>query len=185
MATVVEQTDSRVPEQELCLSTLALAPDEWVRPEPKLDSMDSTETLIGEENADTSVKSPPSFTPPVQKSSHRLKLSGHRFEVLQQWECVILEVRDDCVYCQMHDLTDESNPEEFAELLLSEFNEYDRPILSEGAVFYWSVGYIHRSNGQIRRSSQLRVRRMPAMTSSKRAEISMRVQQLRGLITTE
>jgi hypothetical protein len=185
MATVIERTDSRIPDQELGLPTLAPTPDEWVRPEPKLDSKDSTETSISGEGADTSAKLPSSLTPPIRKSSHRLKLSGHRFEVLQQWECVILEVRDNCVYCQMHDLTDGTNPEEFAEVLISEFNEYDRPILSEGAVFYWSVGYIHRSNGQIRRSSQLRVRRMPALTTSRRTEISTRVQKLRGLLTTE
>ena len=155
MATVVERTDSGIPEQELSFPTLAFTPDEWVKPEPKPDSMLSTKTSASEETVDTSTKSPSLFTPPVRKSSHRLKLSGHRFEVLQQWECVVLDVRDDCVYCQMHDLTDESNSEEYTEVLLAEFNEYDRPILSEGAVFYWSVGYVHRLNGQIRRSSQL------------------------------
>ena len=185
MATMVERTDSGIPEQELSLPTLALTADQWVKPEPKPELTNSTEISTHDRTVDTSAKSPSSFTPPVRKSAHRMKLSGHRFEVLQQWECIILEVGGDSVYCQMHDLTDESSPEEFAHVLISEFNEYDRPILSEGAVFYWSVGYIHRSNGQIRRSSQLRVRRMPPLTSSKRAEISTRVQKLRGLLATE
>lgn len=185
MSTLLERTDSGVPEQQFSLPTLAPEFDDWVKPEPQVAPPTSTETTKSEASNDTSAKSPSSFKPPVRKSSHRLSLTGRRFEALQQWECIVLELREDCVYCQLHDLTDESNPDEFAEVLLSEFNEYDRPILCEGSIFYWSVGYIHRPRGQIRRSSQLRVRRMPPLSSSKRTEISKRVQKLRGLFATE
>ena len=84
-----------------------------------------------------------------------------RIKLLQQWECIVSRVTDDCVECELHDLTDESLPVEQAEVYLDEFNHFDRALLQEGAVFYWSFCRETSVTGHVRRYSELRVRRMP------------------------
>ena len=89
---------------------------------------------------------------------------------------------DGVVKCELHDLTDESNPSEYAEVYVEQFNTYDVPFLVEGAVFYWSVGYLRKSNGQIRNVSEFIVRRIPKLTRSKRSEIALKVASIRGFL---
>ena len=81
--------------------------------------------------------------------------------MLQQWEGVVTRVEGDGFEAELHDLTDSSNPPEFAELPLAEISEADKPLLMPGCVFYWIIGYETRSGGQITRVSEIRVRRMP------------------------
>lgn len=187
MSLVLDKTDTGIHDRELDVQTLSVHPDEWFPPDRKEDSTPSTalEPDSAKQQAGTTRIAPSAFGAPIRKSSLGVKLSGNRFKVLQQWECIVTAIQGDCVCCEMHDLSDGSNPTEYAEVLIEEFSEYDRPILGEGSVFYWSVGYIQKANGQIRRSSELRVRRMPSITSSQRSEISRKVSQLRELISKE
>jgi hypothetical protein len=99
-------------------------------------------------------------------------------KLLQQWECVVLRVRDDLVECEMHDLTNDSEPVEYAEVYINEFSLFDKPLLCEGAVFYWSIGHETKQTGQIRRYSDLRVRRMPPLGQVKKREICCWAKQL-------
>ena len=117
----------------------------------------------------------------ILKDSVGIKLGGDKKVLLQQWECVVLDTDSDVVYCEMHDLTNEQNPIEYAEVLWSEFNEYDKPLLTEGAVFYWSIGHLRRETGQVRRFSETRLRRMPKLSNAKMKEISRKVELLSGL----
>lgn len=117
----------------------------------------------------------------IRKDSVRVTLQGDVKTLLQQWECVVLATDNETVQCEMHDLTDETNSIEFAELLWSEFNEYDKPLLEEGAVFYWSVGHLKKPSGQVRRFSETRLRRMPRLGARKRREIAQKVEILDGL----
>jgi hypothetical protein len=187
MSLTLNQTDTGIHDRELDVRTLSLHPNEWFPPDRKDDATHSTalELDSAKLQIETTRILPSAFGTPIRKSSLGVKLSGHRFKVLQQWECIVTAVQDDCVCCEMHDLSVESNPIEYAEVLVEEFSEYDRPILTEGSVFYWSVGYIQKANGQIRKSSELRVRRMPSLTSSQKVEIARKVGQLRDLISNE
>ena len=187
MTLVLDKTDTGIHDRELDVQTLSVHADEWFPPDRKGDATHSTASVPDNatQQIGTTHIAPSAFGAPIRKSSLGVKLSGHRFKVLQQWECIVTAIQDDCVCCEMHDLTDESNPAEYAEVLIEEFSEYDRPMLAEGSVFYWSVGHIQKANGQIRKSSELRVRRMPPLTSSQRAEIAKKVGQLRDLINNE
>ena len=118
----------------------------------------------------------------ILKDSVGIKLGVDKKVLLQQWECVVLDTDSDVVYCEMHDLTNEQNPIEYAEVLWSEFNEYDKPLLTEGAVFYWSIGHLRRETGQVRRFSETRLRRMPKLSNAKMKEISRKVERLSGLL---
>lgn len=118
----------------------------------------------------------------IHKDSVGVTLGGDKKVLLQQWECVVLDADAETVQCEMHDLTNESNPIEYAEVLWSEFNEYDKPLLTEGAVFYWSIGHLRRETGQVRRFSETRLRRMPKLSKTKMQEISRKVERLSGLL---
>ena len=52
------------------------------------------------------------------------------------FECLVHAVDDECVECEAHEVNS-SNPVEFAEVYLSTFPADIRPLLVEGAVFYW------------------------------------------------
>jgi len=102
---------------------------------------------------------------------------------MQIWEGEVESVEEGAVVCKLHDLSDESNPIEYAEIYIKEFNVYDRPLLREGTVFYWCVGRIVRPNGSVRRNSELRVRRFPALKRSQKTEINNKVSRLRDLLS--
>ena len=89
------------------------------------------------------------------RAPHRL------FEVLQQWEGIVSEVTEDSVWADLVDLTDRTRAEEIVELPLAEIPEADRSILRPGSVFYWAIGREWSRGGQMRRVSEIRVRRTP------------------------
>ena len=92
-----------------------------------------------------------------------VRFPARRFKVLQQWECEVRGVDSECVSCVLRDLTDESRPDEMAEVYVEEFSKYDRPRLREGAIFYWSIGHETSAAGQVRRISEFRMRRTLAI----------------------
>lgn len=91
----------------------------------------------------------------------RSDVAPRRFEILQQWEGTITNVEQDAFWADLHDVTTPSNPTEIVELPIDEIAISDRPLLRPGSVFYWSVGYETSPGGQIRRVSEIRLRRTP------------------------
>jgi len=98
--------------------------------------------------------------------------------LLQQWECVVLWKDVEVVGCELHDLTDENAAAEYAEVYACQFNTYDLPLLVEGAVFYWSLGYKRMKNGQIMNSSEFIVRRTPNLTRRQKTRIQEKVSKV-------
>ena len=84
-----------------------------------------------------------------------------RVTVLQQWEGVVTEVGDETFFAELDDLTDSSRPIEIVELSLDEIAVEDRPLVKNGACFYWSIGYETSPGGTIRRVSEIRLKRVP------------------------
>jgi hypothetical protein len=87
-----------------------------------------------------------------------------RFDVLAQWEGVVLSVGVDYFVARLIDLT-EAHPDEEAEFDMLDVSDADRALLSSGASFYWVLGYHTKANGQRVRESVLRFRRLPAWTA--------------------
>jgi hypothetical protein len=85
-----------------------------------------------------------------------------RIDLLQQWEGVVTDSDREVVWAEIVDLTNPLNPSEIVELPLVEFAVSDQPLLSRGAVFYWSIGYETSPGGTLRRVSEIRVRRTAA-----------------------
>ena len=182
---VMSATEARLISNETEIGTVRIQQDDWwfslidnaddgeATDSHSLEKLESHCTL-----ADPIIKKMKS----IHKDSVGIKLGGDKKVLLQQRECVVLDADAEAVHCEMHDLTNESNPIEYAEVLWSEFNEYDKPLLTEGAVFYWSIGHLRRETGQVRRFSETRVRRMPKLSKSKMREISRKVERLSGLL---
>lgn len=90
-----------------------------------------------------------------------LRAPRRRFDIVLQWEGVVREIEGDSVRAELLDLTDPSAAMEIMEIPLAEIPVGDQPLLKEGSVFYWSIGYETSPGGQIRRVSEIRVRRTP------------------------
>jgi hypothetical protein len=189
MTTSILETSSRVDDHDASMQTRGVGSDDWVLPEIEREKWSVGETTTTEEfshsssngSATTMSGEGRKVSEPIRKDDLVIRFPSDHVNLLQQWECVVSRVHDDCVECEMHDLTDESKPVECAEIYLDEFNHFDRELLREGAVFYWSIGHETKRTGQVRRYSELRVRRMPPLSKLKKREISDRVNQLSEL----
>ena len=177
-------TEARLTSKDTEIGTVRIKQDDWwfslTDDATSGKATDSNSVKILESHctlADPTIKKMKT----IHKDSVGVELGGDKKVLLQQWECIVLDADTEAVHCEMHDLTNESNPIEYAEVLWSEFNEYDKPLLTEGAVFYWSIGHLRRETGQVRRFSETRLRRMPKLSKTKMQEISRKVERLSGL----
>ena len=91
-------------------------------------------------------------------------LPKERVRVLQQWEGVVTDTTDDSFFAELQDLGKPLVPLEIVEVAIDEVPEDDRSLLVEGAVFYWSIGYETSPGGQLKRMSEVRLRRTPRWT---------------------
>ena len=101
-----------------------------------------------------------------------------RVRVLQQWEGVVTDVTNDSFFADLQDLSDSSHPLEVVEIPIDEVSEDDRPLLVEGAVFYWSIGHETSAGGTLRRMSEIRMRRMPRWTKRDIQNVAKRAEEL-------
>jgi hypothetical protein len=176
-------TSSRLIDTEESHATRRLRKSDWWYLKSSASRADeSTDVAEDEQLSSTQIDKSDKTVRPVRKNSVGITLDGDRKVLLQQWECVVLQCKKDVVCCELHDLTNESNPLEYAEVLLDEFNDYDVPLLLEGAVFYWSIGHLRRVNGQVKRFSEIRLRRMPKISKAQQNVIARKVKQLSGIL---
>ena len=105
-------------------------------------------------------------------------LPREKIRVLQKWEGVVTEITEDSVFADLQDLSELSLPIEVVEIPIEEISEDDRHLLIEGAVFYWSIGYETSAGGQLRRMSEIRLRRTPRWTKRAIQQIRKRAEEL-------
>lgn len=192
MATAVNATSSTVELASVGVPTRQMNQDEWFFEQSRdftTSTMDTTTAVTRsaretERGACTDQIEPRNVSRPFRKESFSIRLPQTRVKLLQQWECVITSVHEDCVECEMYDLRGAGQPVEYAEVYIDEFSHFDKPLLQEGAVFYWSIGHSTSKSGQVRRYSELRVRRMPPLSNSRKKEIAQEAEQLHELFNT-
>lgn len=88
-----------------------------------------------------------------------------RFLLHESWEGVVEEVFSTYFSAQIVSSLD-SDRAEYVEILVDEVSPADRPLLAEGSMFYWSIGYQESRDGQRTRSSILKFRRLPKLDKS-------------------
>ena len=87
-----------------------------------------------------------------------------KFSLLQLWEGRIVQCRDSEFDAIITDKTNLDFPDEFVTIDVSEITPDDFPLVKEGAVFYWSVGYLdYPGRGRIK-GSKIRFRRLKGWT---------------------
>ncbi|HDG98847.1 MAG TPA: hypothetical protein ENG73_11885 [Desulfobacterales bacterium] len=106
-----------------------------------------------------------------------------RFLSLQKWEGIVFKVLEDSFIARLTDLT-EKGPDEEAEFAIDEVHEEDRSLIKEGAIFYWSIGYLE-TGGQRRRVSDIRFRRLPRWESKEIESARKEANRLRDILEWE
>ncbi len=88
-----------------------------------------------------------------------------RVVMLEQWEGTVIDVQGDSFTAQLCSLTSQA-PEESATLSLNEISDFDRSLVVEGGVFYWTIAARYEAWGQKVLQSTIRFRRLPAWTKN-------------------
>lgn len=122
-----------------------------------------------------------SLVPPVV-IPRRPELTRERFTALQTWEGVVTSVSDDSFKAQLRDKTSPGTAPEVVELDLEDVARSDRDLAVDGAIFYWTIGYIDSAGGQRIRSSALRFRRLPAWSAGELEEARKRAHETANLL---
>jgi hypothetical protein len=78
----------------------------------------------------------------------------NRSKIIQKWRCEVIRVDNECLTCTLHDLTDESRPDEITELYLIEFSKNHRNSLKKGSSFYWIISHETSFIGRLRTISE-------------------------------
>ncbi|MEK7678163.1 MAG: hypothetical protein AAB676_20220 [Verrucomicrobiota bacterium] len=107
-----------------------------------------------------------------------------RFISLQKWECYVLEVYADSFAARLLDLTN-PGPEEEAVFPMRRVSAEDRWLVRTGAVFYWNIGEHTDVTGRQRTVSELRFRRLPALTNDDIAAARREGKELHDWLTGE
>jgi len=83
-----------------------------------------------------------------------------RFKLLQKFEGIVEEISGNEIRAYIKDMT-LTRPDEEITFSCEEIAESDRELAVPGAVFYWSIGYEDGIDGQRKRISAIRLRRIP------------------------
>lgn len=98
-----------------------------------------------------------------------LWLSGgkSRFEIIQQWEGHIEELDDKLKVfrTRLIDLTS-GGTDEYSEFPYDEVDQDDYDLMKPGAIFYYTIGKVKLSSGQIKKDSFLKFKRLPRITQT-------------------
>ncbi len=89
-----------------------------------------------------------------------------KVRVLQRWTGRVQRIENGMFVAELTDTMNPGNPIEEVELDTSEVSAGDLPLLEEGAIFYWTIGYRDSAGGQRSRVSTLRFARLPVLTKS-------------------
>ena len=158
-------TTTGIPEQLEASASFDLS-EKYVVCPPRKSVMGSIETTQSDQDTGSLRVLSPDFLGPVVPVHSispipKTALSPYRFELLQQWEGTVTAVGKGGFQAWLADLTDPSRPNEEAGFNIRDVSDGDLPLVAEGAVFRWSIGYKTRS-GQKERISNISFVRLPA-----------------------
>lgn len=104
------------------------------------------------------------------------------FELLQQWEGTVAEVRSDEFVATLRDLEDPGDPARLEAVFgREEVAGGDEHLLMEGAVFVWTIGRKKSPWGQIENVDFIRFLRLPAWTRRELQQAQQRGDRLKEI----
>ncbi|MEZ5039529.1 MAG: hypothetical protein R2828_06545 [Saprospiraceae bacterium] len=104
-----------------------------------------------------------------------------KFQVLQKWEGVVEQFDGDIIQVKLTDLTNGGTDEE-AELEIQDISKDDQPLVKEGAMFYWSIGYETQLDRQVKKASFIKFKRLPRIDLIEFDSIHDRAKELENQI---
>lgn len=107
------------------------------------------------------------------------RLSPYRLELLQQWRGVVTGIQESDFEARIADLSDPSKPDEIAVFSKEEVADSDLPLLMEGSVFYWSIGYRTATAGK-QRVSEIVFLRIPGWSARQEETVTKAAADLRA-----
>ena len=110
---------------------------------------------------------------------HKLKNSKplEDFISKQKYEGIVLNVLDSSFVARLQNLS-ENIADEVAEFAIEELNSDDIPLLKEGAIFYWHIGFLIVFGGYKYPCHMLNFRRLPVWTKNEIEEADKRAEAL-------
>jgi len=112
---------------------------------------------------------------------HISEEQAQRAVALQKWEGMVTAIQGDSFIARLRDLSMDV-PEEEVELFLRDVSEDDKALIELGAIFYWSIGYETMASGQIKRTSVIKFRRLPAWTAQELRVVKKQAADIRRAI---
>ena len=153
----------------MTIQTSAEATDEldpfvrWSKPRPHTGS----DPDPGPDRASTGSLDPFADVIPLPRPNNtkppRFWQPSENFNSIRNWEGVVLNVGEDSFFARVKDPDEKSDlGETTLEIPIEDVTEDDKTLLTEGAVFYLTLGYRQIPGQPIRKDATLIFRRMPA-----------------------
>ena len=96
----------------------------------------------------------------------RRTIGDKSVSTLQEWECAVLDVRDDTVFAQATSVIVREPDQNYIEIPIFEFQPSDREKLRPGVIFRLIIGFVSKPNGQRTREAILYIRhQLPRATN--------------------
>ncbi len=130
----------------------------WVISKPERGAAGTTGSFLACADAIQGVARIPEIAvplPPPKQTSSRL---------LGMWEAYVTSIEDQVFTARLIDLKG-NDPDHEAEFDIASVSDFDLDLLEVGAVFYWSITYIHSLAGQRSTTSDIRFRRRPVWSA--------------------
>lgn len=131
---------------------------------PRDNGIDSESNTGMYSDPDSVSKPVPMIKPPKYALVPPSKIRLDVFRLLQLWKGRVTDVSEDEFVSIISDLTNPALDDEQVTLDLEEVPVDDLPLVSPGAVFYWSIGYADYPGRPRTRESRIRFRRLPGWT---------------------
>lgn len=101
---------------------------------------------------------------------------------VQEWEGTVVGQRRGMIIARLRDLLHQGRFEETAEIPLDNLSDPDKPLVAEGAVFYWTIGYTVSRGGQRTLASEIRFRRDPCWSASDLRKVEARAREFGDIL---
>ena len=105
------------------------------------------------------------------------------FTCLQKWEGTVLSVSEKIFDAKLNDLSNENNPDEYAELKKFMISNEQSKLLEPGAIFYWYLGYLDQHDGR-RIKNIIIFKRAPTWTKKMKNDVLRTAKQLNEFLNS-
>jgi hypothetical protein len=144
----------------------------------------------GEQSTEIEPESGTQHIPKFKPSEQVLRVpsinqQSAKFQKMQEYEGEILSITGPDFVARLIDLTDLGAQRLEATFSIDEVSPSDMPLMREGAVFYWVIGFRDYPNGQRKTEQFIRFRRMPIWSKRDIKRLDKQVDELKAFLQSD